>query len=353
MREAKISRGDAEECMGGGRGEAGNTRTKKPMKGTRVGRFAVLAAFVGTFAFGIQGCSMPSAPPNRYALVIGVQNYPNVGGLSYTDADATSMYNLLSSTGWNVTILTESAATKSGIKAAIQNLGPLMGSSGSLLVYFSGHGTTIGDVAYIAPWDTNISGSAIDLSTVISSGELNSWMLAIPADNRIMILDSCYSGGFVDDAASVDAAPANYGPLDNGTTQGYLSTAFANASDLWSKAFSAASDPTIMTISAAGSQELSYDDGGHSHGAFTYWFLQAGTDSAADTNGDRLITATEAYAYAKDKLIANWNAINYDVPNASYPYTPIVDPATGKVIMADFLPRISGGSGDIVLYDKR
>ena len=173
---------------------------------------------------------------------------------------------------------------------------------------------------------------------------MNSWMLALPPKNRILILDSCYSGGFVDDAASIDAAPANYGPNDGGTTQSTLDVANANSSALLARAFADQSDPAILTISAAGSQEFSYDDSGHLHGAFTYWLLQAKSDSAADTDGNKLVTATEAYAYAKNKILANWDL--------QYANT-VGDYINGVPIYADFLPRISGGSGDIVLYDNR
>lgn len=344
----------AEAQKGGGQGEEGRARMESVQR-KRFAKSAMLAIIVGAFA--LQACSMPSAPTDRYAIVIGIKDYPgNLNDLYYTVNDANSMASYLTQSGWTVTnTLTDSAATRSAIQSAIAALLSRVSSNSSILVYYSGHGSISYDntTAYMIPWDGLTSSNGFDVGRWITPADIDGWMTSVPCTNRILILDSCYSGGFVDDSISSDAAPANYGPNDGGITAGTLSVAFSEASGLLANAFSAMSDPAILTISAAGAQELSYDDGGTLHGAFTYWLLKAFTDSAADSDGNRLVTATEAYAYAKNELLANWDAINYDVPNASYPYTPVVDPTTGKVIMADFLPRISGGSGDIVLYDKR
>ena len=86
-----------------------------------------------------------------------------------------------------------------------------------------------------------------------------------------------------------------------------------------------------MTLSACGSEEESYDDSTHSHGAFTYYLLKAA--SSGDTDSDGYVTTTEACAYTKKMIKANWNK-----EYATY----------GDAL----LPHISGGTGDLVLYDN-
>ncbi|HUX37981.1 MAG TPA: caspase family protein [Rectinemataceae bacterium] len=315
------------------------------------GPFAALLFGLATiFLFAFQSCALPAAPADRYAIVIGIAAYPAYP-LKYPVDDANDMATLLRSTGWTVDsadVLLDSVATRSAIQTAIAAFTSKVGSNSSILVYYSGHGAISSDdkTAYMIPYDGIISPDGYDMTKWITAADIDGWLNAIPCSNRILILDSCYSGGFVDTSASTDAAPANYGPNDGGVTKGSISIALADASGLLAKAFSDSSDPSILTISAAGMLEPSYDDEGHLHGAFTYWLLQAGSDSSADRDGNKLVTATEAYAYAKDKLLTNWDVLFSSTP------TSVTD-SSGNPIYADFLPRISGGSGDIVLYDNR
>ncbi|HDK26350.1 MAG TPA: PEGA domain-containing protein [Candidatus Atribacteria bacterium] len=61
--------------------------------------------------------------------------------------------------------------------------------------YFSGHGylDTGTDISYLCPTDTSL---AVDLSTMISVGELESALSTIPG-TKVVIIDSCHSGGFI------------------------------------------------------------------------------------------------------------------------------------------------------------
>ncbi|MCJ7636767.1 MAG: caspase family protein, partial [Nitrososphaeraceae archaeon] len=61
--------------------------------------------------------------------------------------------------------------------------------------YFSGHGylDTGINISYLCPTDTSL---AIDISTMISVDELKSALSTIPG-TKVVILDSCHSGGFI------------------------------------------------------------------------------------------------------------------------------------------------------------
>jgi uncharacterized caspase-like protein len=305
-------------------------------------------ASLAVLILGFAGCSLPAAPGNRHAILIGITNYKEVRSLVYPVNDLADMKALLAKSGWTVDlVLSDAKATKAGIRNGISGMAGNLDADSSVVVYYSGHGDSEDGTGYIIPYDTRISGSDPVVSTMISTTELKSWISALPARNKLLILDSCYSGTFVDQVTTIDSAPPNYGPKDGGVDAGMLATALTNGARLLSMALSDAGDPAILTISAAGSEELSYDDNDNKNGAFSYYLIQAGSDAAADADGNGLVTALEAYAYAKTMLIARWNSLNYNQLSGSY------DLVTGLPLYQDFLPRVSGGSGDFVLYDKR
>ena len=336
------------------------------MSGTRSRRGASVAALffglAGILLFAFQSCALPAAPTDRYAIVIGIAKYNSslVSDCAFAENDASAMASLLASKGWTIydslissvinetnppynTTVNSSAVLpyKANIKAAIQNFAASHPNASSVLIYYSGHGAQVGGSAYMCPYDTTYSSGYLDASSLVSISELDSWVKAIPTSNRMVILDSCYSGGFVPSSASIDAAPTAYDPLAGQGVTNYISAALANSATLFAQALSDQSDPAILTIAASGSNEESYSDTyalvspwSERHGVFTWFLLQAAQN--ASTDGEKFVTATEAYAYAKNGVLAQWDA-NQSIS------------AQG----ATFFPHISGGSGDIVLYDNR
>jgi uncharacterized caspase-like protein len=304
----------------------------------------------------LASCSFTSqeitTPTNRYALVIGVQDYPDSANdssdLKYTDDDAADLADLLTTQGWIVSarlisssdtnIETDGSPTYANIKAAIDAL-PTNEDS-TILVYFSGHGSTEDGIPYIIPYDgltteeTPYYGTYYqdyDQTKWITPSILKSWMEAVPAKNRVLILDSCYSGGFTGDANAEDTAPDDYS-LKYGTSAetGILPAALANFNSLVAGNLASLGARDTIALSACGSDEESYDGtASMANGVFTYYLLLAA--NYGDSDGDGLVTVAEAYAYAKKQIKDNWNS-------AYYRYDE------------DFLPHISGGTGDIALY---
>lgn len=336
-----------------------------------IGRTALGLAAAAVLG-GLTACQLPSAPTDRYAIVIGIDKYAIAAPCLLSDNDAYDMAALLAKSGWSIystmisadpnynnnsgVVSTPTLPTKSAIQSVLASFASSHPNASSILVYYSGHGALEGGLAYVCPYDTSFDLSQLSQpampSSMISIQELDSWINAIPAANRMLILDSCYSGGFVSAGASIDATPqAYYGQ----TVQTTLTTAMANQAQLFSEAISAQSDPSIMTLSAAGSQEESFgdvasDSNGQvlydqstglmlgvlsryaSNGVFTWFLINAYSDSAADTDHDGLVTMTEVYRYARNGVLSLWDS---------------------QVAGATFLPHLSGGSGDLVLYDKR
>ena len=307
---------------------------------------ALSACAIFTLAIAVlTSCSLSGlslkTPTNRYALVIGVQDYQSISDLNYPDDDARDMSTLLASQGWNVKYkLVNSAATYAAIENAMATLSA--DEDATILVYYSGHGTSLAGLAYILPYDTTATytnGELSSLSNAISATTLANWMGKISAKNKILILDSCYSGGFTGDANAVDTSPADYSQKYGTTADtGTLLAALSNFNKLVAANFASLGTRDLVALSACGSNEVSWDDGTNMHGAFTYYLLKAAAANAGDADGDGFVSVAEAYEYAKAELKANWNAKYWNYRDEYGDYT------------FDFLPHISGGTGDIALY---
>lgn len=87
----------------------------------------------------------------RLALLIGVGSYPEDSGWSsiHGDNDVVIIKDLLLEQGFeekNITILTNSAATKQGIFSALEELKRLSNSGDVIYIHFSGHGQQVTDL---------------------------------------------------------------------------------------------------------------------------------------------------------------------------------------------------------------
>ena len=279
----------------------------------------------------------------RYALVYGIKAY-QYNALQYTVADARSMESLLEARGVSSSNMKEredAAVTKSQIKADILSLAGIASDS-TVILYFSGHGTYVDaswgsdyptySGAYIVPYDA-VSSTGLTEATLpylISPSELQDWLAQMGTQNVIVILDDCYSGGFVSTGGAIDASPQDYSSMQSYSA---FSTAFANFGDLLSANASASGNKAPIVLSAAGSQEESYDgSAAQGHGVFTYYLLQAATQG--DANGDGIVTTTEAYSYTAAN-IETWGA---------------TETAEGYPGGYPFLPHLSGGVRDLVLF---
>lgn len=276
---------------------------------------------------------------HKYAIIVGINTYTNLSAdsqLSYCVADATSMYTMLKATGWDADLLTASTdTTKSAIQAALKSVPD---GQDAFLFYYSGHGAQkTSDEAYLVPSDYD----GVSASSMIAASEFSSWLQSVSASNKSVILDSCYSGAFVNPGDSIDSiydvtsedGGYSYTSLQKSTA---LEMFFAFG-DLLARNASAALNnvsSTPLVISAAGWNAQSQEAGGHyEHGIFTYYFLEAaslGVDGKmkGDADGDRILSCLEAYHYAERQLETQADEFG-------------------------FVPHISGGLRDFSLIDSR
>lgn len=292
------------------------------------------------FALAFSGCEFfptnaSTLGGNKYAVVVGINDYINGSDLNYCVADAESMEKMLEDAGWTVNPITAESdesknqyATKTKIEAA---LATVPADTTTFLFYYSGHGSIdYSDDAYIVPSDYKGS-----VSSLISATEFSGWLDSVTATNKSVILDSCYSGGFVDAGDSVDAVPGDSAFMQTSTAADMF---FRFGELLAQNAAASSTNPSTapLVISAAGwaeesAEPLPTDNPNVGHGFFTYYFLDAaaaGTNGhmKGDSDGDGVLSCIEAYDYAKNAL-----------EQANYGY----------------LPHITGGLRDFALIDNR
>jgi len=125
------------------------------------------------------------------AVVVGVQEYaPLISASTLRGCinDASAIKAILEKNGFKVTFLTNEKATKQGILDAIASCAKSMQHDERFVFYFAGHGRRTPHPA-LMPHDATSDGN--DLTT----DELNTAMLKVPAKSRTVILDACFSGG--------------------------------------------------------------------------------------------------------------------------------------------------------------
>ena len=262
-------------------------------------------------------------PPAGYALVYGISNYSILRDLSYTDDDAGAVAELLQRKGYDVT-LRDADGTKDQLIADIARISQVIGPYDTFIFYYAGHGGRHYDryfPVYSDPPGTEpayqdsddewifLSGSLTEDSfgawpeTAVSDDELRDILAVLPTLKKLVIMDACNSGGFINNDLIKDGIPQDYGLYRR------EDRIFANTVSL----FFAPPQPegpdvpaeSAIVFAAAGEREYSFENASINHGIFTYFLLQ--TPSRGDAGGDGYISLMEAYAYVSGRLEEEWN----------------------------------------------
>ncbi len=308
---------------------------------------------------------------HKYALVYGVARYiltplgtddPN---LSYTASDAQTIASALAAQGYTVTSrwvdatgeifvngvdggpINDSspdpqAPSKATILSDIAAVKALMGPDDVLVIYFSGHGMQDTSSSPKHEWFVPYWGIQYDIATSayygypslsIRDDELGTVLGAVESPRKVLILDTCNSGGFIGNLLEVDTTPQAYTggwPL---VTPATLVEAISNYFS-YSESSTGISPYNAQVLSAAGRDEFCYEAGSLAHSVMTYYLLQGIQASRrADLNDDGEVTVLEAFSYAKAGVEENWNTDSGVI-------------AAGLT----FSPHVSGGPVDFVLF---
>ena len=223
---------------------------------------------------------------NVWAVVIGINNYPNIRQLQYAVNDAKAVYEWLIHANHvpveNVKLLINGQATLKNLRS---ELGTRLKNNAALddlvIIYFAGHGATERDSLspdgdglekYILPFGTDLD----DLyATAMPMREVAYIINRIRSERLVFIADACYSGA-------------------SGGRTVSTSGIRASVSDAFLERLAGGKGKIIIT--ASGANEVSMERNELKHGVFTYYLLE-GLRGAADTDSDGVITVDEAYRY--------------------------------------------------------
>lgn len=140
-----------------------------------------------------------------YALIIGINEYPNLPKLQTAVGDAQAVDQILRQRyGFQTTLLIDAQATRSNIIDAFSDYRGRLQGNDNLLIYYAGHGALDGGRAYWLPVDSRPKSPA----NWIIAEEITKGMQVIPARHVLVISDSCYSGSLTRDIP-VDSAPTD------------------------------------------------------------------------------------------------------------------------------------------------
>jgi WD40 repeat protein len=217
--------------------------------------------------------------PNAVAVVVGVEKYRQAGVpvVDYAARDAKTITAYLTGAmGFdpvNVATLTDAQAGKADFdkyfgKWLLNRTGP----KSRVFIFYAGHGApnpTTG-AGYLMPYEADPG--YLD-ETAYPIARLYAELAKLPTKDVTVVLDACFSG------------------------QGERSLIAKGTRPLVAVQSVRAPD-YIAVIAAASGTQISSSDHETRHGLLTYHLL-AGLHGGADANHDKIITAAEAFAYAR------------------------------------------------------
>lgn len=205
---------------------------------------------------------LTASAKNIYMVSVGICDYKFINGLRNTENDARNMAELYRTHTQNVTLLLGAAATHDAILRTITKAFSQAGEDDTVVLFFSGHGGKGGLCAY----DTKSE------QTMVTYAELQQAIHRCKARNKQLFIDACYSGGL----------------RKSGEKTSKESTMLAKTEG-------------IMLFLSSRTGEKSIENPWASNGFFTQYLIR-GIKGAADTDGDRIVTAKEIFKFVSSNV---------------------------------------------------
>ena len=280
---------------------------------------------------------------NQWALIIGVNQYPNFQQLKYAVEDAKSIKTtLLTQYGFpenNIEMLIDNAATKEGIQNAFYDLVEKTTKDDAVIIFFAGHGITRQnpgsneDLGYLIPIDgknDNLTRSTLSMKTI------NTFSNEIPAKSVLFLVDACY-GGLA--AAGQYRSDRNL-DIVKGLTK--------DRSRL------------IITAGKANEEVLENEKWGHS--AFTSVLLEGLQNLKADVDKDGIILSHQLFSFIQSNVLKltgggqtpQYNQLTSDEGEFAFVDQNIISDIFETALSGfGFLTIPSGPSGALIKIDDK
>lgn len=142
-----------------------------------------------------------------FGVFVGISDYPDdgPGDLDFTAEDARHLFAGMQRVGMRPEdgrLLTDSEATRDNVMTAISEIGGQMSEGDKLVVFYSGHG---GRVPTVGPQSADPDGFDETLALYdgeVTDDEVAEAINALEEGTVLLVLDSCFSGGFSKDVIS-------------------------------------------------------------------------------------------------------------------------------------------------------
>jgi len=238
----------------------------------------------------------------RWAVIIGISDYQNLGDLDNAVNDALDMKSVLINScnfaSDHVYTYTNGQASKRSIQNALSLMSTRAGPSDMVLFYFSGHGDQMdrdlspydeadGMDEVICPYDSYSDSYDRD----ISDDELQTWLGRINSKNTICIFDTCNSGGMV--------KGSRIGAIYGASKASPAVEAFVWNDGISEDLIKDARSSKYVMLMASDDDESAVDSSRLGNGVFTYYLIEGLTSTSANSDSDRYISIEEAFTYAQ------------------------------------------------------
>ncbi|HVZ99376.1 MAG TPA: caspase family protein [Caulobacterales bacterium] len=225
-----------------------------------------------------------------FAVMVGISDYPGAANdLPFTAEDARKLRETLDRQGVlasSSVMLIDAQATRAAVRQAFQRVAAEAGPDDLFLFFYSGHGgQTRTQVSATEPDGKNETLELYDGAML--DDELAQLFNEVHARTALLVLDSCFSGGFARDVVS---------------------------------------HPGVMGLFSSEEDLTSAVADKFQAGGYLSHFIQTGLSGEADENHDRVITAGELSAYVRREFaeeVRNVGSVTSD-GQRSYQF-PVVD----------------------------
>lgn len=246
--------------------------------------------------------------PGTFAVVVGINEYPSAqASLQYArkDAEAVAQHlidNVAKVDATRVFLLTDPVppgevdrfpsrgpATRASILRAMGTIAKRIDKAGSIIFYYSGHGFATQATGYRRSHFMLMHDSSLaDDVNMLSMSEIVDVMNGAPGDQKVIIVDACFSDGVVTGFSS---------PAENNYRMGRAFGPIRVLSDV-AQLIGHPNSNNVYVMTSSSGEQLSYEIEDLEHGAFTYYLLQ----STAQTPPVADVTIDHAYTFAANSV---------------------------------------------------
>ncbi|MBS0207100.1 MAG: SUMF1/EgtB/PvdO family nonheme iron enzyme, partial [Planctomycetes bacterium] len=243
------------------------------------GPIGLCAIWLGMFAG-----ALAAEGPQRWALLVGVNQYDYARGLDYCVSDQRALSEALTAAGFparQVTLMVDDASerrlqpTRTNVKTQIELLVKLARPGDMVLIGLSGHGVLLERTTYFCPSDAKLD----DADTLVSLDWVYQQLKGCQADLRLVLMDAC---------RNVPPTPAGRRAIDPDALVA-TSRAFAQSGSRLPEG--------VLLLNSCSEGEFAQEDQPLGHGVFTHFLLE-GLKGKADRDGDQKISLQELFSYS-------------------------------------------------------